>query len=75
MKRVGMDDVTPMQIFSDTQLEWMKRYSVVVNDDQWSMSILVFCTNGIIQKVLRKVDPSQAIQLVMDLVQSMEEEE
>jgi hypothetical protein len=77
MKRVGMDNTTThIQMFSDTpQLEWMKRYSAVANDEQWSMSILVFCTNGIIQKVLRKVDPTQASELVMDLVQSLDEEE
>jgi hypothetical protein len=70
-----VDECTPIQIFSDTQLEWMKRYSVVATDDQWSMSILLFRTNGIIQKIVHKVDPSQACQLVIGLVQSMEEEE
>jgi hypothetical protein len=75
MKRVGVDDCIPIQMFSDTQLEWMKRYSVVATDDQWSMSILIFCTSGIIRNIVQKVDPAHVSQLVMKLVQSIEEED
>jgi hypothetical protein len=72
MKRASVVD-TPIRIFSDEKLDWMRTYSAVVDDDRWSMSVLVFCTSGIIQKLVRKVDPSKASQLVSDIVQSIEE--
>jgi hypothetical protein len=72
MKRASVED-TPIRIFSDENLDWMKTYSAVVDDDRWSMSVFVFCTSGIIQKLVRQVDPSKVSQLVADIVHSIEE--
>jgi hypothetical protein len=72
MSRADLSD-TPIRVFSDESLEWMRSYSAVVDDDRWSMSIFLFCTRGRIQKLLRQVDPSKASQLVTDIVQSMDE--
>jgi hypothetical protein len=74
MRRASVVE-TPIRVFSDENLDWMRTYSAVVDEDRWSMSVLVFCTSGIIQKLVRQVDPSKASQLVSDIVQSMEEEE
>lgn len=52
----------------------MTMYSSVVTDERWSMSIHVFDTDGTIRMHERQVDPSNASQLVMDTVESIEEE-
>ena len=68
-----MEDM-PFQILSDPKLDWMKRYSAVSENDRWSMSILVFGTDGVIQTLRREVVPSQASQLVTTILQSMKEQ-
>jgi peroxiredoxin len=72
MKRAGVE--TPMRIFSDSKLEWMTMYSTVGSDEGWSMSVHVIDTEGTIQAHQRQVDPSNACQLVMDAVESIEVE-
>lgn len=62
-----------IQIYSDnTKLDWMRQYSAVVDDERWSMSIIVFCTRGIIQTLVRQVDPSKASALVLEAIQTIE---
>jgi peroxiredoxin len=70
LKRANVEDM-PFQILSDPKLDWMKRYSAVAENDRWSMSILVFGTDGVIQALRREVEPSQASQLVTTILQSM----
>jgi len=55
---------TPMRIFSDRNWAWMRRYSAVVGNGRWSMSITVIDNAGVIRDVVRDVDPSKASQLV-----------
>ncbi len=49
-------------------------YSTVGSDEGWSMSVHVIDTEGTIQAHQRQVDPSNACQLVMDAVESIEVE-
>jgi peroxiredoxin len=72
MKRAGVE--TPMRIFSDSKLEWMTMYSSVASDERWSMSVHVIDTEGTIHTHERQVDPSNACQVVMDAVESIEVE-
>jgi len=69
MNRAGVE--TPIRIFSDQNLEWMTMYSAVVDNERWSMSVMVFDTDGVIPHHSRQVDPSMASQLVMDIVEAM----
>lgn len=62
---------TPIRIFSDRNWEWMRRYSAVVSDGRWSMSLMVIDSSGIIRKVLRDVDPAKASQLLTDAIKSI----
>eukprot|EP00567_Pseudictyota_dubia_P003479 CAMPEP_0197437250 /NCGR_PEP_ID=MMETSP1175-20131217/4517_1 /TAXON_ID=1003142 /ORGANISM="Triceratium dubium, Strain CCMP147" /LENGTH=323 /DNA_ID=CAMNT_0042966717 /DNA_START=33 /DNA_END=1004 /DNA_ORIENTATION=+ len=71
IKRSGID--TSIRMFSDEKLRWMQSYSAVVDDERWSMSIYLFCTSGVIRKLVRQVDPSKASQLVTDMVHLVEE--
>lgn len=66
MNRSKVD--TPVRIFSDRNWEWMRRYSAVVSDGRWSMSLMIIDNSGAIRKVLRDVDPSKASQLLTDAV-------
>jgi len=63
---------TPIKIFSDRNWEWMRRYSAVVSDGRWAMSLLVIDSSGVLRKVLTNVDPSKSSQLVNDAVKSIE---
>ena len=63
---------TPIRIFSDRNWEWMRRYSAVVSDGRWAMSLFIIDSSGVLRKVLRNVDPSKASQLVTDAVKSIE---
>jgi hypothetical protein len=63
---------TPMRMFSDPKLEWMKMYSA--DEGRWSVTVYAFGTDGVIQRLHREVDPSQATRLVEEIVHSMEEE-
>ena len=69
MHRAGVE--TPIRIFSDPKLEWMRMYSAVVDDERWSMSVLVIDTDAVIQTLERYVDPSKASQFVTDMVESI----
>lgn len=72
MKRAGVE--TSIRVVSDTRLEWLTRYSAVVDEERWSMSVHVFESNGIIQTHQRQVDPSNACQLVTDAVEAIDTE-
>jgi len=75
LKRADLDGSTPIRVLLDPKLDWMKRHSVLTDDDpRWSMSILAFCTSGIIRKHVRRVDPSQASQLVTDCIEAIVKE-
>lgn len=69
--RVDVD--TSIRIFSDRNWEWMRRYSAVVNDGRWSLSIIVIDTNGVICEVIRDVEPSSASQLVAQSVEAIKQ--
>ena len=63
---------TPIRLFSDRNWEWMRRYSAVVSDGRWSMSLMIIDDSGVIRKVLRDVDPSKASQLITDAVEMID---
>lgn len=69
IRRAEID--TPMRIFSDRNWAWMQRYSAVGSDGRWSMSITVIDNSGVIQNVVRDVDPSKASQLVTTAVEAI----
>jgi hypothetical protein len=57
-----------LRMFSDPELKFMTAYGLVGGDDadyRWSMSMLVFDTNGTKPKVIRDVDPSHASQMAL----------
>jgi hypothetical protein len=56
------------RIFSDQALEWMTAYNIV-GAERWSLAMIVFDTNGAIQRLERNVDPSRARQLVQVIIQ------
>eukprot|EP00586_Coscinodiscus_wailesii_P013504 CAMPEP_0172514452 /NCGR_PEP_ID=MMETSP1066-20121228/260214_1 /TAXON_ID=671091 /ORGANISM="Coscinodiscus wailesii, Strain CCMP2513" /LENGTH=369 /DNA_ID=CAMNT_0013295121 /DNA_START=19 /DNA_END=1128 /DNA_ORIENTATION=+ len=64
MKRVEVD--TPIRMFSDRDWEWMRRYSAVVTDGRWSLSIMVIDNSGVIREIIRDVEPSKASELVIN---------
>jgi hypothetical protein len=72
MSKAGVD--TPIRVFSDETLGWMKANSAVVEDERWSMSLFMFDTSGTIRELIRQVDPAKASQLVTNMCQCMEEE-
>eukprot|EP00571_Detonula_confervacea_P000289 CAMPEP_0172330032 /NCGR_PEP_ID=MMETSP1058-20130122/61190_1 /TAXON_ID=83371 /ORGANISM="Detonula confervacea, Strain CCMP 353" /LENGTH=362 /DNA_ID=CAMNT_0013047231 /DNA_START=1933 /DNA_END=3021 /DNA_ORIENTATION=- len=69
--RVDVD--TSIRIFSDVNWEWMRRYSAVVSDGRWSLSIIVIDTDGVIREVIRDVEPSNASQLVAKSVEAIKQ--
>ena len=62
---------TPINIYSDPNWAWMRSYSAVVENDRWSMSVMIICNDGLIRKILRDVDPPKASQMVMDVIESI----
>ena len=73
LKRAEIDD-SNIQLFSDSDWEWMKAYSVV-GDSRWSMSVLLFDTSGCIRKIEEEVDPSHVSQVVKTMAESIENDQ
>lgn len=64
-----------LRIFSDPEMKFLSAYEVVGGDDtdyRWSMSMLVFDTDGKKPKVIRDVDPSHASQMALKLMKEYE---
>ena len=59
-----------LRIFSDPEMKFMTAYEVVGSDTdyRWSMSMLVFDTDGKKPKLFRDVDPSHASQMALKLM-------
>jgi len=58
---------SPIRLFVDPDLEWMTAYKVVGNDNsRWSLTMIVFDSNGAIRRLGRNVDPSHVVQLVRE---------
>lgn len=72
MKRAKID--TDAQICADPKLLWMTKYSVVSGDDRWSMSLLVFDSNGVLRRHAHAVDPSHALQVVEEMIKMIEDD-
>lgn len=71
-KRVGITEGDgSIQIFTDPSLEWMRNYSCI-DDDHWSLHILVIDSDGIIRQHSEKVDPSHACQMVSEMIKVIE---
>lgn len=66
---------TSLRLFSDAKLDWMQRYSAVVDDERWSLSVFLLDSNGTIVSHTRQVDPSQASQFIIDMVDMIEKDE
>jgi len=70
-----------IRIFSDPSLSFMQNYGIIgghVGDDNasatnyhWSMSMLVFDTNGVIFQFERDVNPSDCFELVTKTIREM----
>jgi hypothetical protein len=74
MKRTDLTD-TSIRVLRDPKLDFMKRYSVLTEDDpRWSLSLLVFCTDGKIQKHHKNIEPSQVQQLVTNCLDVLQKE-
>jgi len=74
MKRTDLAGA-PVRTFLDQRLDWMKRYSVLRDDDpRWTLSVIVFSTDGKIRKHARHVMPLQAHQIVKDCLESIAED-
>ena len=82
LKRNGIDSATAtatatstskVRIFSDPQLSFMASYEIIGDDidHRWSMTMLVFDTNGDILRVERDVDPSRSNQLVSSTIREL----
>ena len=54
------DDKCDMQLFADPDLQWMTAYKVVV----WSLTLLVFDTDGAVTRLETNVDPRQVVSMV-----------
>jgi hypothetical protein len=66
-----MEGSSPIRIFSDPKLEWMKTYSA--DQGRWSLSFYAFDSDGVIQRLHREVDPAQAGRLLSEMIQSLGE--
>ena len=64
----------PLRVFSDPEMKFLSAYDLIGSetDYRWSMSMLVFDTDGKKPKVFRDVDPTYASQMAL---QHMEEYE
>jgi mannose-1-phosphate guanylyltransferase len=56
-----------IRFFSDPNLEWMQRYSAI-SETRWSMSMLVFNSDGILQALHHHLDPSHVCRLISSVV-------
>jgi len=76
MKRAKVDG-TSIQIVADPTLEWMTTYAVVSQDDplSWSLSVLVFDSNGVLRRHANAVDPSQVGQTVAEMMQMIQDDD
>ena len=51
-------------MFTDGKLEWMRKYGSVVDDERWSLSVLIFDSNGTLKFVQRQIDPSRITSII-----------
>ena len=58
--KASEDDESSMQLFADPDLQWMTAYKVVV----WSLTLLVFDTDGVVTRLESNVDPSRVVSMV-----------
>ena len=74
MARADLMD-TPIRILLDPSMNWMRRYSVVSDENpRWVLSVLLFDTDGIIRMQEQHISPSQVCQLILDRIQSLEKQ-
>ncbi|KAG7359636.1 AhpC/TSA family protein [Nitzschia inconspicua] len=65
---------TSIRIFCDPDLKFMTAYGLTVKelDSRWSMSLLVFDTDGRKPETVRNVDPSHAAQMALKVMKEYE---
>lgn len=54
------DDDSTVQLFSDSHLEWMTAHEVL----DWSLTLLVFDTDGVVTRMESNVDPRKIVSMV-----------
>lgn len=59
---------TSLRIFSDPELKFMTAYDLTGNasDSRWSMSMLVFGSDGTRPEVIKNMDPPHATQMALE---------
>lgn len=63
LQRSGVE----ISVFSDPTLNWMKTYARI-DEDRWSLSLLVFDDGGVLLKAHRDVEPSKVCGIVSSYV-------
>mmetsp|Transcript_437 Transcript_437/g.1128 ORF Transcript_437/g.1128 Transcript_437/m.1128 type:complete len:108 (-) Transcript_437:264-587(-) len=72
LRRSNIERTLPT--FSDPEMKFLSAYELIGSDVdyRWSMSMLVFDTDGKKPKVFRDVDPTHASQMVLKLMNEYE---
>ena len=58
-----------IRMFTDEKLEWMRLYGSIVDEERWSLSVLIFDSNGILTYIQRQVDPSRVASIIESQIQ------